>query len=238
MATRRPRKRHTYSYSRSTRPGNPLPPGSSPAWEPQSDRTPRANCPTPDDTTPGQAGTPREATRSPPASPHPTGPPGNRARSCTSIPAWIPRAQTTHPRGAGSRGPPKAVLSPQAPTPSQDGDVGTHGVAASLLDTFLLFSQPGFPPEQRLGGGAWHRIGAKPAGLEQTGSRARHKHGFGDSGTHRPALSSVGLGQFPQALGLGVGLAPKMGFLLPKGIFQPPRLDETVSKGLGPGLIP
>lgn len=116
--------------------------------------------------------------------------------------------------------------------------MGTHGVAASLLDTFLLFSQPGFPPEQWLGGGAWHRIGAKPAGLEQTGSRARHKHGFGDSGTHRPALSSVGLGQFPQALGLGVGLAPKMGFLLPKGIFQPPRLDETVSKGLGPGLIP
>lgn len=76
-------------------------------------------------------------------------------------------------------------------------------------------------PSGQEGGPEWD-WGKKQLVWSKLGLGVRDKHSFGDSGVQRAASSSAGLGQFPETLGLGVGLASKMGFLLPNGIFRPP----------------
>lgn len=211
-------------------PGNPLPPdpaqrGSQRRQDPQSElsHTRRHD--------PRQAGTPPEATRPllPPRTPRT---PENRARSCTSIPAWIPLSPNHPPTaggGAGSRGPPKLCCPPgsHALPGWGRGDTRGGGTAAprfSSLSPSLVFP--------------WSGIGAKTswfgANWEQGETYTRL---WGQRGTESSFVLHR-VGTVPQNAGFGSWAGPKNGGFAPKRHFPAPRLDETASKGLGPGRSP
>lgn len=212
-------------------PGNPFPPGSSPAWEPQSNRTPRANCPTPSDTTPGQAGTPRGATRSPPA-PRTPQDPRKQSQELHIHPSLDPPSPNHPPMGALDQGDPpqSCAVPPGSHTLPGWGHMGWRHCCWTL---FCSSPRLVFPRSSGRVGGPGTGLGQNQLVWSKLGAGRDINMALGTAGHTDQPCPLWGWNSFPKRWVWEWGWPQKWGFCSQKAFSSPPGWMEQRRRGLG-----